>query len=102
MSLQSLLSEPQPQDPQDAEVAKHYLTSRESFEQTARAWTEVYAMGPDSARKGKRTEAAAAREADAASVAAFGADSGGGSGDALAGLRHTARLAGIEWADVET
>jgi ubiquitin-conjugating enzyme (huntingtin interacting protein 2) len=36
ISLQSLLCSPEPSDPQDAEVAKHYLTSRESWEATAR------------------------------------------------------------------
>lgn len=41
VSLQSLLSTPEPNDPQDAEVAKHYLTSRESFDKTAAYWTQV-------------------------------------------------------------
>lgn len=46
ISLQSLLCSPEPNDPQDAEVAKHYLTSKASFEETARYWTMVYAGGP--------------------------------------------------------
>jgi ubiquitin-conjugating enzyme (huntingtin interacting protein 2) len=46
ISLQSLLCSPEPNDPQDAEVAKHYTTSRASFEDTARYWTHVYAGGP--------------------------------------------------------
>ena len=46
ISLQSLLCSPEPNDPQDAEVAKHYLTSKSSFEETARYWTAVYAGGP--------------------------------------------------------
>ena len=46
ISLQSLLCSPEPNDPQDAEVAKHYMTSRTSFEDTARYWTHVYAGGP--------------------------------------------------------
>lgn len=41
VSLQSLLSSPEPSDPQDAEVAKHFLSDRASFESTARYWTEV-------------------------------------------------------------
>jgi ubiquitin-conjugating enzyme (huntingtin interacting protein 2) len=45
ISLQSLLCSPEPNDPQDAEVAKHYMTSRSSFEDTARYWTHVYAGG---------------------------------------------------------
>ncbi|GAA5916491.1 hypothetical protein JCM8208_006389 [Rhodotorula glutinis] len=43
VSLQALLSSPEPTDPQDAEVAKHYLTDRKSFEATAKFWTESYA-----------------------------------------------------------
>jgi len=49
ISLQSLLCSPEPNDPQDAEVAKHYMTSRSSFNDTARYWTEIYAGGPPSA-----------------------------------------------------
>ncbi|KPV72457.1 uncharacterized protein RHOBADRAFT_18109, partial [Rhodotorula graminis WP1] len=40
VSLQALLSSPEPTDPQDAEVAKHYLTDRRGFEATAKFWTE--------------------------------------------------------------
>ncbi|KAF7320685.1 Ubiquitin-conjugating enzyme E2-24 kDa [Mycena chlorophos] len=43
ISLQSLLCSPEPSDPQDAEVAKHYTTSRNSFDETARYWTKIYA-----------------------------------------------------------
>ncbi|KAK9452248.1 ubiquitin-conjugating enzyme/RWD-like protein [Limtongia smithiae] len=43
LSLQSLLSTPEPNDPQDAEVAKHYLTDRKGFDNTARYWAKVYA-----------------------------------------------------------
>jgi len=46
ISLQSLLCSPEPNDPQDAEVAKHYTTSRTSFNETARYWTQAYAGGP--------------------------------------------------------
>ncbi|KAH9831423.1 ubiquitin-conjugating enzyme/RWD-like protein [Rhodofomes roseus] len=53
ISLQSLLCSPEPRDPQDAEVAKHYMTSKSSFEETARYWTEIYAGGPGKAGKGK-------------------------------------------------
>jgi len=45
ISLQSLLCSPEPNDPQDAEVAKHYMTSRASFNETARYWTQAYAGG---------------------------------------------------------
>ncbi|KAJ6455490.1 ubiquitin-conjugating enzyme/RWD-like protein [Mycena sanguinolenta] len=44
ISLQSLLCSPEPNDPQDAEVAKHYTTSKRSFEETASYWTRRYAM----------------------------------------------------------
>lgn len=46
ISLQSLLCSPEPRDPQDAEVAKHYMTSKSSFEETARYWTYEHAGGP--------------------------------------------------------
>lgn len=55
ISLQSLLCSPEPNDPQDAEVAKHYMTSRSSFEETARYWTRAYAGGPED-RSGKAGE----------------------------------------------
>ncbi|CAE6438671.1 unnamed protein product, partial [Rhizoctonia solani] len=48
ISLQSLLCSPEPDDPQDAEVAKHYLTSRSSFNDTAKYWAESYAGAPSS------------------------------------------------------
>lgn len=55
LSLQSLLCSPEPSDPQDAEVAKHYTTSKGSFDDTARYWTHIYAGGPEpaSGKKGK-------------------------------------------------
>mmetsp|Transcript_14524 Transcript_14524/g.41367 ORF Transcript_14524/g.41367 Transcript_14524/m.41367 type:complete len:197 (-) Transcript_14524:106-696(-) len=43
LSLQALLSTPEPNDPQDAVVAKQYLTDKASFDQTAKQWTEMYA-----------------------------------------------------------
>jgi len=45
ISLQSLLCSPEPNDPQDAEVAKHFMTSKSSFNDTARYWTQIYAGG---------------------------------------------------------
>lgn len=56
ISLQSLLCSPEPKDPQDAEVAKHYMTSKSSFEDTATYWTQIYAGGPgQKEKKGKAT-----------------------------------------------
>ncbi|KAF9258533.1 hypothetical protein L218DRAFT_934671 [Marasmius fiardii PR-910] len=53
ISLQSLLCSPEPNDPQDAEVAKHYTTSKSSFDETARYWTHIYAGGPGNKDGGK-------------------------------------------------
>ncbi|CAO1635351.1 unnamed protein product [Parajaminaea phylloscopi] len=50
LSLRSLLCSPEPNDPQDAEVAKHYLSDKAGWEETARFWTEIYANGSESAR----------------------------------------------------
>ncbi|KAJ3160855.1 hypothetical protein HDU86_008215 [Geranomyces michiganensis] len=44
ISLQSLLCDPVPDNPQDAEVASHYMRDRKGFDQTARQWTEAHAM----------------------------------------------------------
>lgn len=44
LSLQALLSTPEPNDPQDAEVANMYLSNRAEFVSTARFWTDCYAM----------------------------------------------------------
>lgn len=44
LSLQALLSSPEPSDPQDAEVANMYLRNYEQFASTAKYWTECYAM----------------------------------------------------------
>lgn len=46
LSIQALLASPEPNDPQDAVVARQYLDDRRLFEQTARHWTAVYGGGP--------------------------------------------------------
>eukprot|EP00798_Chlamydomonas_sp_ICE-L_P015782 gene15782-21905_t len=46
LSLQALLSSPQPDDPQDAVVAKQYLSEIETFKKTAKYWTDAFA-NPD-------------------------------------------------------
>merc|ERR1711870_209027 len=43
LSIQALLSAPEPSDPQDAEVAEMYKHNRELFMQTAKYWTETFA-----------------------------------------------------------
>jgi Ubiquitin-conjugating enzyme len=43
LSLQALMCSPEPDDPQDAEVANMYKTNYQTFAQTAKFWTEMYA-----------------------------------------------------------
>lgn len=45
LSLQALLSAAEPDDPQDAVVAKQYKEQPEMFRQTAKHWTSIYAGG---------------------------------------------------------
>ncbi|KAL0298128.1 UNVERIFIED_CONTAM: Ubiquitin-conjugating enzyme E2 27 [Sesamum calycinum] len=44
LSIQALLSAPEPDDPQDAVVAQQYLRDYQTFLGTARYWTEAFAM----------------------------------------------------------
>ncbi|KAG9514824.1 hypothetical protein KCU86_g15427, partial [Aureobasidium melanogenum] len=46
ISLQSLLSSPEPKDPQDAEVARMLITNPKEFEHVAREWAIKYAGAP--------------------------------------------------------
>ena len=46
ISLQSLLSSPEPKDPQDAEVASMLITRPEEFKHVAREWAQRYAGAP--------------------------------------------------------
>lgn len=45
LSLQALLAAAEPDDPQDAVVAKQYKENNEIFKKTARHWTYAYAGG---------------------------------------------------------
>ncbi|CAI9275226.1 unnamed protein product [Lactuca saligna] len=45
LSLQALLSVPEPNDPQDAVVAEQALNDHASFVATAKSWTEEFAKG---------------------------------------------------------
>lgn len=45
LSLQALLAAAEPDDPQDAVVAKQYKDHPETFRKTARHWANVYAGG---------------------------------------------------------
>merc|ERR1712060_700902 len=52
ISLQALMSAPEPDDPQDAVVAKQYKEDVNQFKATAKYWTETYAA-PDPQYEGK-------------------------------------------------
>ena len=67
ISLQSLLCSPEPNDPQDAEVAKHYTTSKRSFDETATYWTQIYAGGPGP--KEKKGKSSSNQERDEIAIA---------------------------------
>lgn len=47
LSLQALLAAAEPDDPQDAVVARQYKESPSIFLLTAQHWTAVYAGGPN-------------------------------------------------------
>jgi len=44
LSISSLLTDPNPEDPLDPEIAHIYKTNRAKFESTAREWTAKYAL----------------------------------------------------------
>ncbi|KAM3968881.1 ubiquitin conjugating enzyme 4 [Aphomia sociella] len=46
LSIQALLAAAEPNDPQDAVVAKQYREDPQMFEMTAIHWTNIYAGGP--------------------------------------------------------
>ena len=46
LSLQALLGNPEPDDPQDAVVASQYKSNRELFISTASSWTREHAKDP--------------------------------------------------------
>jgi ubiquitin-conjugating enzyme (huntingtin interacting protein 2) len=48
LSLQSLLSTPEPKDPQDAEVASMLMKNPEQFQRVAREWAIKHASAPKS------------------------------------------------------
>ena len=47
LSICSLLTDPNPDDPLVAEIARKYKRDRAGFERTAREWTCRYAMSPN-------------------------------------------------------
>lgn len=44
LSICSLLTDPNPDDPLVPEIARIYKTDREKYNQTAKEWTAKYAM----------------------------------------------------------
>jgi len=55
LSLQALLAAPEPDDPQDAVVAKQFKENYDMFRSTARHWTQVYAISPHTSLTGSNT-----------------------------------------------
>lgn len=45
LSISSLLTDPNPDDPLVPEIAQLYKNQRHRYEETATAWTQKYAMG---------------------------------------------------------
>ncbi|KAF7828175.1 ubiquitin-conjugating enzyme E2 11-like [Senna tora] len=45
LSICSLLTDPNPDDPLVPEIAHMYKTDKNKYESTARSWTQKYAMG---------------------------------------------------------
>ncbi len=45
LSICSLLTDPNPDDPLVPEIAQYYKGDRQRYEETAREWTRKYAMG---------------------------------------------------------
>mmetsp|Transcript_25593 Transcript_25593/g.61677 ORF Transcript_25593/g.61677 Transcript_25593/m.61677 type:complete len:192 (-) Transcript_25593:463-1038(-) len=55
LSLQALLCDPNPSDPQDAQVAAQYKKNKKEWEATAKFWTQSYAMaGEGNSKKVKQ------------------------------------------------
>lgn len=54
LSIQALLSSAEPNDPQDGEVAKQYLSNRAAFDAKAKSWTEHHAMPAKAGEKEDR------------------------------------------------
>ncbi|KAM3417204.1 hypothetical protein BST61_g5464 [Cercospora zeina] len=66
ISLQSLLSSPEPKDPQDAEVASMLLTRPDEFAHVAREWAIRYAQAPPPKPGTGKSGASSSRDDDEA------------------------------------
>ncbi|KAK5135965.1 hypothetical protein LTR08_004423 [Meristemomyces frigidus] len=73
ISLQSLLSSPEPKDPQDAEVASMLLTRPDEFAHVAREWAQRYA-GASKPTPGSAKTGASSSGGSAGGAGAGGAD----------------------------
>lgn len=51
ISLQALLCAPEPDDPQDAEVARQYKNAKEMYVLQAKQWVQQYAVEEDVNKK---------------------------------------------------
>jgi ubiquitin-conjugating enzyme (huntingtin interacting protein 2) len=77
LSISALLCSPEPDDPQDAEVASQYKRNREEWRATAKYWTEIYAMPrPESTKDEKVAQLVAMGFEEARCVAALKAKGG--------------------------
>tara|TARA_Y100000385_G_scaffold291478_1_gene369741 strand:+ start:2026 stop:2475 length:450 start_codon:yes stop_codon:yes gene_type:complete len=45
LSVSSLMNDPNPNDPLDVDIADQYKNNKKLFEETAKTWTTIYAMG---------------------------------------------------------
>lgn len=68
LSIQALLSSPEPSDPQDAVVAKQYMNEHATFVSTAKYWTEAFAKVVDDSEKVRKLVEMGFGEADAKSA----------------------------------
>ena len=80
LSLQALLSAPEPKDPQDAQVAAQYLKDYRGWCATAKFWTETYAMPKPPVAVAESPSASAGGRAGGGATAAGGSSGGGGGG----------------------
>ncbi|XP_026189855.1 ubiquitin-conjugating enzyme E2 27 [Cyclospora cayetanensis] len=53
LSIQAMLADPVPADPQDAEVAKMLIENPDLFHKTAKHWTETFAMQSSESQEDK-------------------------------------------------
>ena len=94
LSLQALLSCPEPNDPQDAEVANMYKSDFKKWVSTAAYWTDMYAVEKGSVGVSSGgtsgSVAGAGSSAGTGTGAVAGAGAGAGAGASGAGAVHSA------------